>query len=515
MSDIFISYSSSDRPWVEHFTKSLEAHGWSVWWDRAISTGGSFNAEIRRELSAAKCAIVVWSEQSVEREWVQAEAAEAKKHDKYLPIKINECELPLGFTQRTYQSLMDWEAGVEHAGFSQLLKDIERLVKSPPKRVVYGPKSWWKRVHPIWLVTIPPSLAAVAVVGLMLWPIPARVQVELTTERVEFEIGAATQEKIMLGGFDVQSIAIEKFSVLSFEPDSFEVADPSQYRVKTDDFSPSAWRHLKANDPKVTLVAGDQTRHPRVTVESLNAAESETIHLDPIALAPGTRVTLAMREIFGGKKEGLTLQATGQDTLTLSIPRPFKLIADQAELRDIPLPVRQQDELTYRISLLEQASWIAISALPAGLILSPTFASGPSGVSIVSNTSVATLDFTKQNSVGERVSALTGEGTITFPDYPHLGRVPVSNDDAIGLEQLDRFMIKEISLAAQAGGLRLVGNGMAKQIRTKTGQIPIQYRLTALDALWHNARLAMVMTIIVTVFTSSLGAYRLWKGFKR
>ncbi|MDH4154538.1 MAG: toll/interleukin-1 receptor domain-containing protein [Nitrospira sp.] len=68
MSDIFLSYSSHDRPWVERLANTLEAHGWSVWWDRAISTGGSFNTEIRRELSAAQCAIVVWSEQSVDSE---------------------------------------------------------------------------------------------------------------------------------------------------------------------------------------------------------------------------------------------------------------------------------------------------------------------------------------------------------------------------------------------------------------------------------------------------------------
>lgn len=514
MSDIFISYSSKDRPWVEQFAKALETHGWSVWWDRNIPTGGSFNQVIRRELSAAKCAIVVWSEQSVESEWVQAEASEAKTQDKYLPIKINESEIPLGFTQRTYQSLEDWDAGVEHAGFAQLLKDVERLVKRPPKRVEFGPKPWWKRVHPVWLVSAPAILAAVVVIGLMLWSIPARVQVELTTERVELEIGSTEQGNTMLGGFDVESVAIEKFSNLVFEPVTIEVADPSQYQVKTDDFPASAWKSLSTGHAKVTLSATDQTRHPRVTVEGLNASESAPIHLDPMAVAPGARVTLATREVHGEKKEGVTLQVSGQDTLTLPIHTPFKLIVDQVELRDIPLPFRQQDELTYRVTLPEQASWIDINALPTGPLLSPTFVSTKQIPSIVSNVPVATLDFTKQHSSGERVSALTGEGTITFPDYPHLGSVPVNKDDSIGLEQLDRFTIKEVSLAAQAG-LHLVGDGMAKQIRTKSGQIPIRYRLTALDALWHNARLAVFLTIIVTVFTTSLGVYRSWKEFKR
>ena len=514
MSDIFISYSSNDRPWVERFARALEAHGWSVWWDRDISTGGLFNAEIRRELSAATCAIVVWSEQSVEREWVQAEAAESKKQEKYLPIKITECELPLGFTQRTYQSLVDWDAGVEHAGFSRLLKDIERLVKSPPKRVEFGPKPWWKRVHPLWLIASPAILAAVLVLGLMLWSIPARVQVELTTERVELEIASTEQGKTMLGGFDMQSVAIEKFSTLAFEPVTFEVADPAQYRVETDYFPPSAWKSLIADRSKVTLGAKDPTRHPRVTMEGLTTAEQDTIHLDPMALAPGTHVTLATRDIHGGKKEGLTFQITGQNMVTLAIHKPFKLIADRVELRDIAWPFRQQDEATYRITLPEQGAWIAVVALPSGLILSPTFVSGQPTTSFFSGISVATMDLTKQDSSGNRVSALTGQGTISFADYPHLGSVPLKEGEAISLERLDKFTIESVTLRPEGKGLNVVGHGLVKQVHTKRGEIPIQHSLTALDALWHNARLAVFVAIVSAVFTSSLGAYRLWKEFK-
>jgi hypothetical protein len=510
MSDIFISYSSKDRPWVEGFAKTLESHGWSVWWDRNIPTGGSFNAVIRQELRIAKCAIIVWSEQSVESEWVQAEAAEAKKQDKYLPIQINESDIPLGFTQRTFQSLVDWEAGIEHAGFSQLLKDIERLVKNPPKRVEFGQKPWWKRVPPFWLVSTPVVLAGVVVIGLMLWPIPARVQVELTTDRVEFEIGASEQGKTTLGGFDIQSLTIEKFSALAFEPTTIEIADPSQYQDETDDFPPSAWRRL--NVTKAALDAADQTRHPKVTVVVLNASGQGAIHLDPMAVAQGTRVTLNAR---GEKKGGFTIQVMGQDTITLPIDKPFELIADHTELRDIALPVRLEDEMTYRVTLPEHASWIEIMALPGGPILSPTFVPGPSGTSFFKGIPAVTMDFTKQDRSGERISALTGQGTISFPDYPHFGSVPLNEGEAIGLERLEKFTIQRVTLQPGGGSMNVVGYGLVKQVRTKRGDIPIEHHLTALDALWHNARLAVFVTIIATVFTTSLGVYRLWKEFKR
>lgn len=513
MSDIFISYSSKDRPWVERFAKMLETYGWSVWWDRNIPTGESFNAVIRHELRTARCAIVVWSQQSVDSEWVQAEADEARKQDKYLPVRIDESEIPLGFTQRTFQYLLDWDADVDHPGFSQLLKDIERLVKSPPQRIEIGSRSWWKQVHPLWFVSLLTLMVAAIVVALMLWPISARVEVELTTKRVEFEIGETSQGKTTLGGLEVRSITIEKFTALIFQPETFEVADPSQYDEKKDDFPPSAWKPLTSEGSTVTLAAKDQTRHPRVTVEGLDGAAQATIHLDAMAVKQQAHVTMEAR---GGKNDGLTVKVAGQDGLSLSLHEPFKLIADHAELRDLPnSSFQENDELTYRATLPQRSSWIEIASASDGLILSPTIASSQSATSIFSGIPVATLDFTRQDPSGERVSALTGQGTITFPDYPHLGNVPVSKGDAIGLEGIDRFTIKEIRLTPNAGGLRLVGAGMAKQIRTKTGPIPIQYRLTALDALWHNERLAVFVTIMAAVLTTSLGAYRLRKEFKR
>jgi hypothetical protein len=368
-------------------------------------------------------------------------------------------------------------------------------------------------------VTLPTALAAAVVIGLMLWSIPARVQVDITTERVEFVVEATpSQGKPVLGPLVVRSVAIEKFTTMTFEPETLEVADPSQYQVETDDFPPTAWKPLNVTGlTKVTLATKDSTRHPRVTVEGLNRNEQKTFRLDAMAVGPGAHVTLETRGgKNGGLNEGLTVKVAGQDSVSLSFREPLKLIADHSELRGFgDTPFQRYDELTYRVRLPERASWIEVAASSDGPILSPTFASGQSTIPIFSRIPVTTLDFTKQESSGERVSALTGEGTMTFPDYPHLGTVPIKKNEAIGLEHLDRFTIKEISLTAKASGMHLVADGMAKQIRTKDGQIPVQHRLTALDALWHNARLAVVFTIITAVFSASLGAYRLWKEFKR
>lgn len=540
MSDIFISYSSKDRPWVERFAKTLETYGWSVWWDRNIPTGGSFNAVIRQELSKAKCAIVVWSQQSVESEWVQAEAAEAKQQDKYLPVKINESEIPLGFTQRTFQSLVDWEAGVEHAGFSRLLTDIERLVNRPPKQVAIGLRPWWKRVSPIWLVTAPVILAAAVVIGLMLWPIAARVQVDLTTERIEFIIGAKqSEDSYTLSGMVADSVGMEKFEAITFAPTKIEVADPSLYQVEEDRFPDKAWRKLALAESELTVVANPQQHRSRVVLEG----NGEPIKLDSFVARPGARVSLETREKekrekkeeknkkdtkeTTEKRQGVTIKVAGQNESILHPGRQFTFIADHVEMHGLKsLPFKQDDELTYRITVPDQPSRVMVKAGPDELVLLPTFVLGQSAHQVFGGIPVTAVDFTRQASeadggkqtlvkAGERISALTGDGKITFPDYPHLGMVPIKQGEAVGLEQLDGFTIQELNLMANGDGIYLKGEGVAKEIRTRSGQIPIQsHRLTALDALWHNARLEMFVAIVSAMFMYSLGAYRLWKEFK-
>lgn len=36
MADAFVSSASEDRPPAVTLARAVEAHGWSVWWDRAL-----------------------------------------------------------------------------------------------------------------------------------------------------------------------------------------------------------------------------------------------------------------------------------------------------------------------------------------------------------------------------------------------------------------------------------------------------------------------------------------------
>ena len=74
MADIFISYAGADREIVGCIVALLEAQGWSVWWDTRIDAGERSDEIIEREIATARCVVVVWTQQSIDREWVHEEA---------------------------------------------------------------------------------------------------------------------------------------------------------------------------------------------------------------------------------------------------------------------------------------------------------------------------------------------------------------------------------------------------------------------------------------------------------
>ena len=67
MSDIFISYSSIDRDQIKMLAAFLESEGYRVWWDHNLVGGDSFRRRILEELTKARAAIVVWTENSIGR----------------------------------------------------------------------------------------------------------------------------------------------------------------------------------------------------------------------------------------------------------------------------------------------------------------------------------------------------------------------------------------------------------------------------------------------------------------
>ena len=124
MTDVFLSYANEDRERAATLARSLEAAGWSVWWDRKIVAGHAFDEAIERELETARSVVVLWSRSSVTSEWVKNEAAAAAERDVLVPASIERVRLPLEFRRKQTVDLADWTGDTTHEGFQALSAGI-------------------------------------------------------------------------------------------------------------------------------------------------------------------------------------------------------------------------------------------------------------------------------------------------------------------------------------------------------------------------------------------------------
>jgi TIR domain len=133
MSDIFISYATEDRKVAQRLARTLINLGWSVWWDRKIPPGKSFDEVIEKELARCHCVVVLWSKISVHKRWVKLEARGATKRGVLIPVLIDKVVPPFEFSDVQAASMSDWDGSSSHSGFKLLLDVIQQRTGRRPQ----------------------------------------------------------------------------------------------------------------------------------------------------------------------------------------------------------------------------------------------------------------------------------------------------------------------------------------------------------------------------------------------
>ena len=132
--DLFLSYSRQDTAKIEVLATTLQQAGWSVWWDREIRAGSSFDRVIEQALTNARAVIVAWSKHSVESDWVRAEAAHALEGNKLLPIRLDKVPLPLRFIHVHTIDLSSWTGSGTDPSCQKLVAELHDLLGKPNGR---------------------------------------------------------------------------------------------------------------------------------------------------------------------------------------------------------------------------------------------------------------------------------------------------------------------------------------------------------------------------------------------
>jgi len=149
LSDIFISYSSADRPIAERVHDALTDAGYDVFWDREIPPGKDWDSWIRDKLTGARLAVVLWTKASVRSPNVRHEAIIAREAGKLLPVvaaDLAPSDFPMGLLHVQALDIGRDEEGFEEAR-AQLLAEVEEMLggAEAPEPKPIRPRRWRRR----------------------------------------------------------------------------------------------------------------------------------------------------------------------------------------------------------------------------------------------------------------------------------------------------------------------------------------------------------------------------------
>jgi hypothetical protein len=130
VANVFVSYARRDRDRVLALVSALEHEGLSVWWDPNLVPGKRFRDIIARELDAADSVVVVWTAASIQSDYVQDEAEDARERGVLVPVTLEPVKPPAGFRQVQAADLSQWTGNGQHPEFRVLLSAVHTLVEA-------------------------------------------------------------------------------------------------------------------------------------------------------------------------------------------------------------------------------------------------------------------------------------------------------------------------------------------------------------------------------------------------
>ena len=163
MADIFLSYASADRERVRPLVQAFEAQGWSVWWDQEIRTGESWDRRIEQALEDCQACVTVFTQTSVESQWVRNESMAAMEAGKLLPVRLDDATVPIAFRSVQTAELTRWRGGQDDR-LDQLIATLSGHIHTAARPVPAAAASQ-SRTRPLRWV------AGISLVGLVLAPL--------------------------------------------------------------------------------------------------------------------------------------------------------------------------------------------------------------------------------------------------------------------------------------------------------------------------------------------------------
>ena len=128
--EVFLSYAHEDVHVAQSVSERIGREKWSVFWDRTIPVGLTWDDIVEGALDATKCVVVLWSPAARNSDWVRIEATEGAERGILAPALIEQTKIPLRFRRIQAADLVGWSPGApDTQGMQALISAIGRCVR--------------------------------------------------------------------------------------------------------------------------------------------------------------------------------------------------------------------------------------------------------------------------------------------------------------------------------------------------------------------------------------------------
>src|SRR5581483_3278697 len=499
MSDIFISYASEDRERAKTLAQALEGEGWSVWWDRMIPFGRPFDEVIEENLTAAKCALVLWTANSVSSKWVRSEAAEAEERGTLVPVLLDEnVDLPLAFKLLQAADLSGWQPGVAHPEYDKLLQQIRALISGSAAPVT--PSRTQRKSTPtpaetiarrrrilLGLLVLPSALVIAGALALMNWRVPTQIEMTLEVDRLSFTLAGSEPLPILDRAINIRRLSLEQLAQVELLAATLRPLEPAGAPLE---------------QTRIVLQGQPQDR---MALDVETEANGPSGRLSAISAQPGSTVTVGLRR---GPDATFTLRIDGQALESSVLPaQEVLLTARNATLAASSSPIARwraavlvsvADPITTARSVPAGFTAVITPARPVQLLADP-------------GAPISALELLKQTDNGGYRSAVVGPGRIAFVGSTK----PVVAIDAgalLSVEDMRNATLAPIKIQPREDAINVRFTGIVDKLhtRTDTGQIT-DLRLSAFDKLWYGARGVLLLVVAAWAAPVALGIYKFYR----
>jgi hypothetical protein len=129
--DVFLSYRSTNRPWVLRLYDQLRHLGYEVFMDQfVLTTSGGLNTQLEQHLSKSATAVMIWSSHSEESQWCEDEYTalrtmeKSKRNFRYVVLRVDPVELPLMAQAKLWIDFSSQPDGPTGTGLLRLLHGL-------------------------------------------------------------------------------------------------------------------------------------------------------------------------------------------------------------------------------------------------------------------------------------------------------------------------------------------------------------------------------------------------------